>query len=56
MTPIRVMVVDDHSVVREGIRHVLSDTALFAVVGEEFFYGFYGLFIHSDAFQNLFAV
>ena len=34
MTPIRVMVVDDHSVVREGIRHVLSDTALFAVVGE----------------------
>lgn len=34
MTPIRVMVVDDHSVVREGIRHVLSDPALFAVVGE----------------------
>ena len=34
MTPIRVMVVDDHSVVREGIRHVLSDPALFEVVGE----------------------
>ena len=34
MTPIRVMVVDDHSVVREGIRHVLSDPALFTVVGE----------------------
>ena len=34
MTPIRVMVVDDHSVVREGIRHVLSDPAVFAVVGE----------------------
>ena len=34
MTPIRIMVVDDHSVVREGIRHVLSDPALFAVVGE----------------------
>lgn len=34
MTPIRVMVVDDHSVVREGIRHVLSDTAKYQVVGE----------------------
>lgn len=34
MTPIRVMVVDDHSVVREGIRHVLSDPAQFTVVGE----------------------
>ena len=34
MTPIRVMVVDDHSVVREGIRHVLGDSAQFAVVGE----------------------
>ena len=28
MTPIRVMVVDDHSVMREGIRHVLGDPAL----------------------------
>ena len=34
MTPIRVMVVDDHAVVREGIRSVLSDSALFTVVGE----------------------
>lgn len=34
MTPIRVMVVDDHSVVREGIRHVLADTAVYTVVGE----------------------
>jgi DNA-binding NarL/FixJ family response regulator len=33
-TPIRVLVVDDHSVVREGIRHVLSDGARFDVVGE----------------------
>ena len=32
--PIRVLVVDDHSVVREGIRHVLSDRAVFDVVGE----------------------
>lgn len=31
--PIRVLVVDDHSVVREGIRHVLSGDA-FDVVGE----------------------
>ncbi|CAN5492889.1 response regulator transcription factor [soil metagenome] len=34
MTPIRVMVVDDHSVVREGIRHVLADAAAYLVVGE----------------------
>lgn len=34
MTPIRVMVVDDHSVVREGIRHVLADPAIYTVVGE----------------------
>ncbi len=34
MGAIRVMVVDDHSVVREGIRHVLSDPAEFEVVGE----------------------
>ncbi len=34
MTPIRVMVVDDHSVVREGIRHVLADAAAYMVVGE----------------------
>jgi two-component system response regulator NreC len=33
-TPIRVLVGDDHSVVREGIRHVLSDSARFQVVGE----------------------
>jgi DNA-binding NarL/FixJ family response regulator len=32
--PIRVLVVDDHAVVREGIRHVLSDAAEFSVVGE----------------------
>ena len=32
--PIRVLVVDDHAVVREGIRHVLSEGAGFAVVGE----------------------
>jgi DNA-binding NarL/FixJ family response regulator len=31
---IRVLVVDDHAVVREGIRHVLSDGNEFAVVGE----------------------
>ena len=31
---IRVLVVDDHAVVREGIRHVLSEGAGFAVVGE----------------------
>ncbi len=33
-TPIRVLVVDDHAVVREGIRSVLSDGAEFSVVGE----------------------
>ena len=32
--PIRVLVVDDHAVVREGIRHVLNDGAEFTVVGE----------------------
>ncbi len=32
--PIRVLVVDDHAVVREGIRHVLSSVAGFSVVGE----------------------
>jgi DNA-binding NarL/FixJ family response regulator len=32
--PIRVLVVDDHAVVREGIRHVLSSSTEFAVVGE----------------------
>jgi DNA-binding NarL/FixJ family response regulator len=32
--PIRVLVADDHAVVREGIRHVLSSGAGFAVVGE----------------------
>lgn len=34
MTRIRVMVVDDHAVVREGIRHVLDDGVTFAVVAE----------------------
>ena len=34
VTPIRVLVVDDHSVVREGIRHVLSEGDDFVVVGE----------------------
>lgn len=34
MTLIRVMVVDDHAVVREGIRHVLDDHATFEVVSE----------------------
>lgn len=32
--PIRVLVVDDHAVVREGIRHVLSESTGFNVVGE----------------------
>lgn len=32
--PINVLVVDDHAVVREGIRHVLEDGARFHVVGE----------------------
>ncbi len=32
--PIRVLVVDDHAVVREGIRHVLESAADFQVVGE----------------------
>ncbi len=32
--PIRVLVVDDHAVVREGIRHVLSNGAEYLVVGE----------------------
>lgn len=31
---IRVLIADDHALVREGIRHVLSATAGFAVVGE----------------------
>lgn len=31
---IRVLIVDDHAVVREGIRHVLSSEADFEVVGE----------------------
>ena len=33
MAPIRVMVVDDHSVVREGIRSVLGDPAAFEEIG-----------------------
>ena len=33
-SPIKVLVVDDHSVVREGIRHVLDDGVRFVVVGE----------------------
>ncbi|MFI5209760.1 MAG: response regulator [Gemmatimonadales bacterium] len=32
--PIRVLLVDDHAVVREGIRHVLAEGAGFEVVGE----------------------
>lgn len=34
MSPIRVLVADDHSVVREGIRHVLESTGDFEVVAE----------------------
>jgi len=34
VSAIRVLVVDDHSVVREGIRHVLDDPTAFEVVGE----------------------
>jgi DNA-binding NarL/FixJ family response regulator len=33
-TPIRVLVVDDHAVVREGIRHILEGEPGFAVVAE----------------------
>jgi DNA-binding NarL/FixJ family response regulator len=32
--PVRVLVVDDHAVVREGIRHVLASGPGFSVVGE----------------------
>src|SRR3982750_4891490 len=32
--PIRVLVVDDHAVVREGIRHILEGEPGFLVVGE----------------------
>ena len=32
--PIRVLVVDDHAVVREGIRHVLEGEPDFSVIGE----------------------
>jgi DNA-binding NarL/FixJ family response regulator len=34
MSVVRVMVVDDHTVVREGIRRVLEDAASYDVVGE----------------------
>lgn len=34
MSPIRVLVADDHSVVREGIRHVLESSGDFEVVAE----------------------
>jgi DNA-binding NarL/FixJ family response regulator len=34
MKPIRVLLADDHALVREGIRHVLSDAPGFEVVGE----------------------
>ena len=34
MEQIRVLIVDDHSVVREGIRHVLASDPALAVVGE----------------------
>lgn len=33
-TPIRVLVVDDHTIVRSGIRHVLESEVEFEVVGE----------------------
>lgn len=33
-TPIRVLVADDHSVVRQGIRHVLEGTEEFTIVAE----------------------
>lgn len=36
MTPIRVMVVDDHGIVREGLRQVLLADESFEVVGEAF--------------------
>lgn len=32
--PIRVVVVDDHAIVREGVRGVLDDPAAYAIVGE----------------------
>ncbi|HEX9564978.1 MAG TPA: response regulator transcription factor [Gemmatimonadaceae bacterium] len=32
--PIRVLVVDDHAIVREGVRTVLDDAATFRIVGE----------------------
>jgi DNA-binding NarL/FixJ family response regulator len=32
--PIRVLIADDHAIVREGIRHVLTQTQEFQVVGE----------------------
>lgn len=34
MTPIRVLLADDHSVVREGLRHVLAGAPELTVVGE----------------------
>ncbi len=34
MIPIRVVVADDHAIVREGVRGVLDDTGTFDVVGE----------------------
>ncbi len=34
MTPIRLVLADDHVIVREGIRHVLEDPAAFDIIGE----------------------
>lgn len=34
MTPIRVLIADDHQLVRQGIHQVLSETAEFEIVGE----------------------
>jgi len=34
VSPIRVLIADDHSIVREGIRHVLATDADFEVIGE----------------------
>ena len=44
-TPIRIMVADDHSVVRQGIRHVLEGGDEFTVVAEAA-HGVFGKAIH----------
>jgi DNA-binding NarL/FixJ family response regulator len=33
-TPLRVMMIDDHEIVRSGLKHILADDPEFAVVGE----------------------